>query len=63
VPASPPPPQGPSDADFVDPSVAGGGRQAVGSSHRQRRGALDFVEEGVFARQAEIMRLKAKYGE
>jgi hypothetical protein len=30
--------------------------------HRRRRGALQFIEEGSFARQAEIMRLKQKYG-
>jgi hypothetical protein len=33
------------------------------AAHRRRRGALEFVEEGSMARQAEIMRLKQKYGE
>jgi hypothetical protein len=30
---------------------------------RGKKGALEFVEEGSLQRQAEIMRLKQKYGE
>lgn len=52
---------GPRDEDFIDTSMARPGKDAA--AHRRRRGALEFVEEGSMARQAEIMRLKQKYGE
>eukprot|EP00882_Tetradesmus_deserticola_P011432 GHRQ01012095.1.p1 GENE.GHRQ01012095.1~~GHRQ01012095.1.p1 ORF type:complete len:274 (+),score=92.49 GHRQ01012095.1:224-1045(+) len=56
-----PEPSGPRDEDFIDTSMARPGKDAA--AHRRRRGALEFVEEGSMARQAEIMRLKQKYGE
>jgi hypothetical protein len=56
-----PEPAGPRDEDFIDTSMARPGKDAA--AHRRRRGALEFVEEGSMARQAEIMRLKQKYGE
>eukprot|EP00775_Hariotina_reticulata_P001133 gene1133-1471_t len=56
-------PEGPRDEDFIDHSMAArpANRLGGGGGHRRRRGALQFVEEGSFARQAEIMRLKQKY--
>jgi hypothetical protein len=56
-----PEPSGPRDEDFIDTSMARPGKHVA--AHRRRRGALEFVEEGSMARQAEIMRLKQKYGE
>ncbi|WIA18603.1 hypothetical protein OEZ85_010043 [Tetradesmus obliquus] len=56
-----PEPAGPRDEDFIDTSMARPGKDVA--AHRRRRGALEFVEEGSMARQAEIMRLKQKYGE
>ena len=55
-----PEPAGPRDEDFIDTSMARPGKDVA--AHRRRRGALEFVEEGSMARQAEIMRLKQKYG-
>ncbi|KAK2078229.1 hypothetical protein QBZ16_004098 [Prototheca wickerhamii] len=43
---------------FFDPELG-----QVGRLERRRRGALQFVEEGEFQRQAEAARLRAKYGE
>jgi hypothetical protein len=69
----PSPPPGPKDEDFVDEGLAvrsgpgrarsrGGAFLAPGRG-RGKKGALEFVEEGSLQRQAEIMRLKQKYGE
>lgn len=69
----PSPPPGPKDEDFIDETMAvrsgpgrtrsrGGAFLAPGRG-RGRKGALEFVEEGSLQRQAEIMRLKQKYGE
>jgi len=69
----PSPPPGPKDEDFFDDTMAvrsgpgrsrsrGGAFLAPGRG-RGRKGALEFVEEGSLQRQAEIMRLKQKYGE
>lgn len=69
----PSPPPGPKDEDFFDATMAvrsgpgrsrsrGGAFLAPGRG-RGRKGALEFVEEGSLQRQAEIMRLKQKYGE
>jgi hypothetical protein len=69
----PSPPPGPKDEDFIDPDMAvrsgpGRGRSRGGAflapgRGRGKKGALEFVEEGSLQRQAEIMRLKQKYGE
>lgn len=69
----PSPPPGPKDEDFIDTTMAvrsgpgrtrarGGAFLAPGRG-RGKKGALEFVEEGSLQRQAEIMRLKQKYGE
>eukprot|EP00879_Flechtneria_rotunda_P022534 GHRR01023790.1.p1 GENE.GHRR01023790.1~~GHRR01023790.1.p1 ORF type:complete len:266 (+),score=103.63 GHRR01023790.1:457-1254(+) len=63
--APPAEPAGPRDEDFVDPSMPArppGRRSTAVAAARRRRGALEFVEEGTFQRQAELMRLKQKYG-
>jgi hypothetical protein len=73
----PSPPPALRDEDFIDHSMAAPSRPREGLRPRggafvavrgrggrgARRGALEFVEEGSLQRQAEIARLKAKYGE
>eukprot|EP00877_Chromochloris_zofingiensis_P011346 jgi/Chrzof1/6465/Cz18g12030.t1 len=52
-------PSGPDPSMFHDPGL---GDVGLAKLERRRRG-FDFVQEGTFQKQAEIMRLKQKYGE
>lgn len=54
------PPAPVAESPFFDPRV---GAKAARKLDRRRRSGFDFVEEGAFQRQAEIMRLKASFGE